>query len=380
MKKRLKKQEFIFIITLICISSSMSIAENSKPSIIRDEQANNYVTNNQNFTIIVLPDTQYYSQTYPAIYTNQTQWIVNHKDALNILYVAHEGDIVNNAYQRYQYVNACTSMSYLEDPKTTQLPDGIPYSILPGNHDRPTFNYNHYFGVRRFKGRDYYGGHYSFNNNNNYVLFSAAGMDFIAISLQYNPNMNKINWANHLLQIYANRRAILVSHDILNLAGGWDKPGQTIYNTIKNNRNLFLMLCGHNLGEARRTDTYNSNVVYTLLADYQSYSNGGDGFLRIMEFCPATNEIRVKTYSPYLNQFKTDNSSQFTLEYRMRTPINTSTVNVEGSGTVVKTQTTVYMGMEKMSYSQRFSLTVGLSLIGVVILQEKQTRFLFLQR
>ena len=65
------------------------------------------------------------------------------------------------------------------------------------------------------------------------------------------------------------------------------------------------------------SDTFNGNTVYTLLADYQSRTNGGDGWLRILEFSPANNEIRVKTFSPTLAQYETDADSQFTLAYDM---------------------------------------------------------------
>jgi hypothetical protein len=69
----------------------------------------------QDFTIVVLPDTQHYSQRYPTTFTNQTQWIVNNKDALNIVYVAHEGDIVNTASSTEQWNNAVAAMSLLEN-------------------------------------------------------------------------------------------------------------------------------------------------------------------------------------------------------------------------------------------------------------------------
>jgi hypothetical protein len=47
------------------------------------------------FAIIVLPDTQFYSQSYPTIFSNQTQWIADNVEDMNILFVLHEGDIVN---------------------------------------------------------------------------------------------------------------------------------------------------------------------------------------------------------------------------------------------------------------------------------------------
>jgi hypothetical protein len=53
--------------------------------------------------------------------------------------------------------------------------------------------------------------------------------------------------------------------------------------------------------------------VHTILADFQSFTNGGNGWLRVLEFSPAANLFRVKTYSPVLGQWDTDATSQFTL-------------------------------------------------------------------
>jgi len=99
--------------------------------------------------------------------------------------------------------------------------------------------------------------------------------------------------------------------------GGTLPQGAAIYNALKHNPNLFLMLCGHFNGEGQRVDVFEGNTVYTLLSDYQGWPNGGDGWLRVMEFAPADDEIRVQTYSPTLDQFETDADSQFTLSYEM---------------------------------------------------------------
>ena len=151
-----------------------------------------------------MPDTQFYSANYPDIYTSQTQWIVDNKNALNIAYVAHVGDIVDNSDQTSQWQNAVTAMELLENPGTTELTDGIPYGVVPGNHDEPTENYNNYFGVSRFQGRGYYGGGYpSGSNDNNYTLFSAGGMDFIVINIEYlTPAAGVLQWADSLLKTH----------------------------------------------------------------------------------------------------------------------------------------------------------------------------------
>jgi len=289
--------------------------------------------NAQKFSIIVLPDTQNYSQYFPGIYTDQTQWIVNKRSELNIVYVAHVGDIVNTANSITQYDSADAAMSLLEDPDTTGLADGIPYGILPGNHDllyASPLLYNDYFGISRFSGRAYYAGHYGSDNYNNYSLISAGGMDFIIINLQFAPDSSVRNWADGLLKTYSNRRGIVVSHSILNtgITAPWTSEGTNIFNALNHNPNLFLMLCGHIHGENRRADTgTNGNTIHTILADYQSLQpNGGNGFLRIMEFDPYNNQINVTTYSPTLNQHGT----QFSLTYNMGTLLGINT-NV-GSG------------------------------------------------
>ena len=277
---------------------------------------NKAINSSKSFTIIALPDTQYYSSTYPEIFTNQTQWIVTNRNKLNILYVAHEGDIVNKARSIKQWQSADISMRYLEDPITTGLSDGIPYSVVRGNHDIGYF-FDYYFGITRFNERGYYGGHYSDNNQNNYVLFEFEDFRYIAICLDYDPDVDELKWAESVIQNHSERKAIIISHSILeNQEGNWTSPGLNIYNTVKNYSNVFLMLCGHKHYEAQRKDMYNDNIIHTLLADYQDYPNGGNGWLRIMEVYPEINEIKVKTYSPHLNQYKTDPDSEFTLSYK----------------------------------------------------------------
>ncbi len=291
---------------------------------------------NDRFTIIQIPDSQYYAQNFPAIFMSQTAWIVANRDVLNIRYVAHCGDVVNVASQISQWVNADAAMAQLEDAATTTLEYGIPYGVLPGNHDQSplgdpdgTAYFNNWFGVNRFVGRDYYGGHYPLqNNDNNYGFFRGSGMDFIVVSFEYDPTPDSdvLAWADSLLKTYSHHRAILVGHYFMNIGDGapFSTQGQMTYNALKANPNLFLMLCGHRHGEGRRIDVYQGQTVYTLLANYQGLANGGDGWLRILEFSKSGNVINVTTYSPWLDEYGSDavmgsntTSAEFTLPYNM---------------------------------------------------------------
>ncbi len=300
------------------------------------------------FTIIGLPDTQFYTEEPQGagsngggnngIFKAQTQWIANHRVDSNIAFVVQLGDCVQNGDnppvtdKQIEWKRADTAIKKIENP-SVPIPEGIPYGICVGNHDQTskgdpngtTTYYNQYFGSSRFAGRSYYGGHYGNNNDNHYELFSAGGIDFIHISLEYNNNSTSqeqatlqpvLDWADALLKTYSNRKAILSTHNLLTTGNpaSFQGPGQKIYDDLKDNPNLFLMLAGHVAGEGRRTDVFNGNTIYSIMSDYQSgYTNGGNGYLRIMQIRPGENLMTVKTYSPYVNAFLTGSSSDFSL-------------------------------------------------------------------
>jgi hypothetical protein len=281
------------------------------------------------FTLIGLPDTQHYTSSMhgggPEIFRAQTAWIVENRLTRNIVYVGHVGDLVQNNENfgnPVEWIAADTCMRPLEDPDATRRPDGIPFGVCVGNHDLGAGgnpSYNRYFGTDRFAGRSYYGGHRANDNNNWFHLFNASGIDFIVLGLEltWQPNAEVVRWADSLLTAYSNRRAIVLSHYLLDPGppATFSPQGQAIYDGLKGHTNLILMLCGHFVNEARRTDTYGGHTIHTVMANYQNWARGGDGWLRIMEFSPANNHIRMRTYSPTRDEFRAppDSSAQFTL-------------------------------------------------------------------
>jgi len=270
----------------------------------------------ENFTIVVLPDTQFYSESYPGIFDNQTQWIANEAGNLNVVFVTHEGDIVNQDIAG-QWQKANHSLSKLDGQ--------VPWGVLPGNHDfaanGSSTNYNTYFGYSRFVGKSWYGGHYSSDNANNYELFSGGGDDYLIFHFQYHPSDAVLAWANSTISSFPDRRVIVVTHDYMNVdaTGTRTTEGNHIWNSFiaPHADQVILVLCGHNHGEAKRVDTVNGFAIPQLLADYQSRTNGGNGYLRILKFSPSQDKIFVSTFSPYLNTYENDADSQFTLDYDM---------------------------------------------------------------
>ncbi|MCZ6702595.1 MAG: T9SS type A sorting domain-containing protein, partial [Ignavibacteria bacterium] len=258
-------------------------------------------------------------------------WIVSNRSSSdsNIVYVVHLGDCVENGdLIENEWKRADTTMKIIED--TTGVTDGTPYGIAVGNHDMTPWGdldsgattnyYNQYFGTFRFSGRDYYGGHYGSNNDNHYDTLSVGSLKFIIIYMRYRVylwNTPVLDWADSLLSAHDDRYGIIVSHRLINTSGNFLPQGDSIYTKLRDNENLFFMLCGHYTGEAKRTDTRggDSTDVVTLLSDFQGFNNGGDGWLRIMRFSPANGKIFVNTYSPTLNEFRLGSQSKFTIDY-----------------------------------------------------------------
>lgn len=296
------------------------------------------------FTIAILPDTQYYTSEKingkKEMFFAQTDWIVKNAAKQHIAYVVHLGDVSDDGEKvpsEWEY--AADAMYRLEKPQPG-YPDGIPYGMAVGNHDQTksqypvsgkTSQFNHYFGVSHFQGKPWYGGHYRGDNDSHYDLFTAAGTAFIVIYLEYDAYDEDIepmnDWAESLLKKYKDRKAILVSHSLIgfNKHPGtnekgfpkFSKQGQRIFDHLKRFPNVFLALCGHvgDNGEGYRQDGYAGHMLKTFLSDYQSRKDGGHGLMRLMTFSKKDDLIRVRTFSPYTGEEEKDADSHFTLPW-----------------------------------------------------------------
>jgi len=308
------------------------------------------------FTIAALPDTQFYVSSLnggvPGMFYAQAEWIVTNRVPRNIAYVAQLGDITQNGdliggnANTTEWRNATNAMYRLENPARTLLAEGIPYGVAVGNHDQEPIGtadgtatfYNQYFGVPHFTGRSYYAGHYGANNDNHFDFFSAGGMEFVVLYFEYDEDATPdvLAWGNEVLRTNAHRRGLVVTHNLGNTQTpvNFSAQGAAIYDALKTNANLFLMLAGHVTGEGSRVDTYNGNLVRTFVSDYQGWTNGGNGYLRIMEFSPSNNLVVVQTYSPWTGEYQTGEDSEFFFSYNMQQPMGTNAAPFNLIGTV----------------------------------------------
>jgi hypothetical protein len=297
------------------------------------------------FTIVVLPDTQYYSESYPQIYLAQTTWIRDHCRSHNIKYVLHLGDVTDNN-NLPQWDNAKAAMSVLDGH--------VPYAIAPGNHDygpdgngttrATSFNDNAYFGPQSAYGRQpTIGGFYEAGKtDNSYHTFSAGGRDWLVIAAEFGPRNGVAAWIDRVLSEHPDRTAIFITHAHVycddtrydwQLRGNsqqWNphtygiardpdgtNDGQELWDKVfSKHRNMAMILNGHVLhdGTGRLTSVGScGQVVHEMLANYQMITKGGNGYLRLLEIQPDGKTIHVRTYSPYLDAYNTAADQQFTI-------------------------------------------------------------------
>ncbi len=357
------------------------------------------------FTLIALPDTQFYSENFPEVFKCQTEWVLDEGTSvsgscpstpadtdfgfphgLDIVFTTQLGDCTQNGNVLAEWQNAEAALG-LFDPAGDE--EKMPFGVAVGNHDQGTGNgdpgnlsapdstttlYNQFFGVSRFLGRSYYAGSYNhcddgstcnvdadctgigagtchIYNDNHYELFSGGGMDFIIIHMEWDSAASSplrdaaLVWADNLLTTHANRRAIIVSHFVVQPSGNFSTQGQAIYTALNHHPNWFLMLGGHLNEAARRTDPVGpvgENTLTSIMSDYQGGANGGNGWLRVMTFVPEDDEIVVTTYSPFLDQQKPDtpapanfDAHNFVIPYAMEGGLpfqNLGTVSSVASG------------------------------------------------
>ncbi len=269
----------------------------------------------QPFTIVALPDTQVYAEEGLIEFQKQVEWVLNNASAQNILFVTHLGDVVDNGTDTAQWVNAMNALN----PLLNQ--DDLPFSIVRGNHDEPSFFLQN-IPVSFMAKKPWFVGTSS-SGLTQAQLFEALGLQILHIGFQKDPSAEEIAWANALLA-KPNMQGVPVivsTHDYID-GSGQSATGKMIWNGfVKNNPVVFMVLNGHTHTEYALVNHDAANrPVYQMLSDYQDRPFGGNGLMRFITIDPAHSKIFVKTFSPYFqvsgqpvntNYFETDADSQF---------------------------------------------------------------------
>jgi predicted phosphodiesterase len=297
------------------------------------------------FTVVVLPDTQNYSEKHPDIYLAQTKWIVENQSARKIAAVLHLGDITNHSTAA-EWEVAVEAMGALDGK--------LPYFMVPGNHDYSeggsckdrTSRMSEYFPVKKLQEQATFGGVYDKEPErveNSYHLFEAHGRKFLVLGLEFGPRQDVVRWANEVVAQHKDREAILITHAYMyfdDTRYNWQKygaeqkwnphgygvakatendvcDGEELWDKlISRHENFILTFNGHVLGDGlgRMTSTTaGERDVHQILVNYQMRPNGGDGWLRLLEFRADGKTLAIYDYSPTRGERNESEQNQFEL-------------------------------------------------------------------
>ncbi|MDZ4848342.1 MAG: metallophosphoesterase [Pirellulaceae bacterium] len=299
------------------------------------------------FTLVILPDTQMYAWKDPSIYRAQTQWIADNIAEHKIPMVLHVGDVTqhNNAEQ-WQAAREAHDL----------IAEKVPCLLLPGNHDlgpegnastRQTLM-SEYFPPTDFERWSTFGGFYDREpqrTENSFHTLEAGGRKWLVLALEFGPRDDVLRWAGEVVQKHPDRSVILVTHaylrtdntrfdrhatftskgkesnkglDNFKLSGfseGFNDGEDVWKKLVSQHPNFVLVISGHTCVTGRRIDTgKHGNTVHQMVVDYQNQENGGNGFLRLLQFPPEGKTIRVVDYSPYLDQNSEIKNTDFEID------------------------------------------------------------------
>jgi hypothetical protein len=320
-------------------------------------------------------------------YQASTSWIAQQAKPRKIAWAGHTGDVIENDYYNPLAKDALGNLLYpgldeqvrkefefTSGAQATLDDAGVVNQVIAGNHDNqlgnetgPTSRFNRYYGPGRYyaaerswpAGASYHAWDETTDsqgkvltegqdNQNNYVLFSAGGLDFVAVGLSYGVTQAEADWASSVFKRYPDRNGILLTHAYLAPSTAKDGRGATfsgdgskLYDEVVTaNPNVFLILAGHEHGVGTNLKTKVGATVkhdvVELLADYQFYKvsarelwpdkvdaagnidlNGdgvtdhkatdllqfGASWLRLLQFDVKRSEVSIDTYSPHFDDF-----------------------------------------------------------------------------
>lgn len=291
------------------------------------------------FTLVVFPDTQFYAESYPDIFHAQTRWIEEQVAEREIIGVLHVGDIVNDNSEA-QWAVARDALA--------PLIGVVPIVFALGNHDygeggstndRTTLA-NDFLPVNEITAQPTFGDSYESGRlDNSYSVLDTPEGPWLVLTLEFGPRDAVLDWANRVVVRHEGMPSMVLTHAYLYsddtrydwLTKGdqqqWSphsyglaslapvNDGQAIFERlVRDHDDIGFVFCGHvlNGGVARLASMQaGGGVVHEILANYQMNAIGGEGFLRLIEFRKGSGEVRVRTYSPWLDEYKENPANEF---------------------------------------------------------------------
>lgn len=303
------------------------------------------LSDSESWSMILVPDVQSYVkyERNHGILELMTGWISEQIEPLNIRMVLGTGDLVeHNSWLTPDGKRG--NQSGLQQWKATsrafeRLDGKVAYVNATGNHDygvlnideRRKTNYDTFFPVdRNYKSQRLLreagtnADHLSSLVNAAYEFHSPHGDLFLVMVLEFAPRDETIEWAKNVVdkKEYENHRVILLTHSYLNAKSEHilnenyslenKNYGKAIFEKlVKPSKNIEMVFSGH-IGAPddfekhvgyRTDENASGRTVHQITFNAQALGggwqgNGGEGWLRWMEFMPDKRTVKVKTFSP----------------------------------------------------------------------------------
>lgn len=298
------------------------------------------------FSIIVLGDPQSYVKfdINQPLFELLTAWAAAQKEVLNVKTVLCTGDLVEHndrvlepgrTYEERKDGNQTSANQWASVSRAFERLDGVyPYVVTTGNHD---------YGAENAENRNTQFPKYFHPARNPLwektlvaMAKSASGQptlenaayeftdeiwgNLLVVTLEFAPRDEAIEWARSLISSgkYAGHKVILLTHAVLDTNG---KPiersdykvsprnegEQVVEKLIRPSKNIRLVVCGHS-GDPRTMSALKTErnaegkPVPIMMFNPQAISgwdgNGGNGWVRILEFRSDGKTIKARTYSP----------------------------------------------------------------------------------
>ncbi|MBX3255288.1 MAG: metallophosphoesterase [Chitinophagaceae bacterium] len=302
------------------------------------------LSNPASWSVIMLPDPQTYQkfERNQPLFELMTAWISDNIKRLNIQLVICTGDLVEqneminpngvaaDQPSRKQWASVARAFNRLDGK--------VPYILAAGNHDYGysnisvrRSNYNHYFPVDKNFLTQNIVREVALNaegiptlENAAYEFVSPTGRNFLFFTLEFAPRDTVLAWATKVasMEKYKNHTAAVLTHSYLNSENARIQKenypvtdgnyGEAIWKKlVAPSANFQLVFSGHigaeNDARAHVGFRVDKNAggkkVSQMVFNAQAmgggwHGNGGDGWLRILEFLPDGKTVKVKTFSP----------------------------------------------------------------------------------
>ncbi len=280
------------------------------------------------FTLAVVPDTQQeVLKPEDGRLRGRFQWLVDHREDLNLKMVFQCGDLNNwDTPDHDQYERSSAALDVLDRA-------GVPYALAIGNHDsaatkpggsaapgnvhdnqRLTTTFNRYFSATRHKGMQ---GFYEPGKvDNAYQTFRAGGLEWLAINLELWPRTGAVDWARGVAYAHPHHNVIVVTHSHLTAKseieprnGGYgDNSPQYVFDRfLKKCPNVRLVFSGHTGTHGYRKDEgEKGNAVYQFL---QAYHSNEDNPMRLLTIDPKAGTIVSRVFAPSTGRDRDDGST-----------------------------------------------------------------------